>query len=145
MPGQGQGLFHEIQSSGGIVRAFDSELDAETLAEFVNGVRLVYPMENEAMRFFKIPIGDIVVFHDELDLAPPPRLTALAGRLRDFDGIDDTTRRRLSGIATHNDVLLFLVHDPLGWGVHSDERAVVGDGAMQAEIDFGSSTTRDAA
>ena len=62
----------------------------------------------------------------------------------DFDGIDETTRRRLSGIASHNDVLLFLVHDPLGWGVHSDERAVVGDGSMQAEIDFGSKTTRDA-
>lgn len=74
-----------------------------------------------------------IAYHDHLVLV-----------FSDFDGIDDTTRRRLSGIATHNDVLLFLVHDPLGWGVHSDERAVVGDGAMQAEIDFGSSTTRDA-
>lgn len=62
----------------------------------------------------------------------------------DFDGIDDTTHRRLSGIAAHNDLLLFLVHDPLGWGVQSDERAVVGDGTLQAEIDFSSRATRDA-
>jgi hypothetical protein len=62
----------------------------------------------------------------------------------DFDGIDDNTHRQLSGIATHNDVLLFLVHDPSGWGVQSGGRVIVGDGAMQAEIDLGSATTREA-
>ena len=62
----------------------------------------------------------------------------------DFDGIDDTTHRQLSGIAAHNDVLLFLVHDPSGWGVESGGRSVVGDGAMQAEIDLRSSATREA-
>jgi uncharacterized protein (DUF58 family) len=62
----------------------------------------------------------------------------------DFDGIDDTTHRQLSGIATHNDVLLFLVHDPSGWGVETGGRVIVGDGAMQAEIDLGSATTREA-
>ncbi|CEJ14168.1 Peptidyl-tRNA hydrolase [bacterium YEK0313] len=32
----------------------------------------------EAMRFFKIPLGDVVVFHDELDL-PPAKLRVKTG------------------------------------------------------------------
>jgi len=62
----------------------------------------------------------------------------------DFDGIDDMTHRRLSGIAAHNDVLLVLVYDPLADGVESNPRTIIGDGTMQAEIDFGSSSIRDA-
>ena len=62
----------------------------------------------------------------------------------DFDGIDHMTHRRLSGIAAHNDVLLFLVHDPTGWGVETAGREIVGDGAMQAEIDLSSTSTREA-
>ena len=62
----------------------------------------------------------------------------------DFDGIDDMTHRRLSGIAAHNDVLLVLVYAPLADGVESNPRTIIGDGAMQAEVDFGSSSIRDA-
>jgi uncharacterized protein (DUF58 family) len=62
----------------------------------------------------------------------------------DFDGIDELTQRRLSGIAAHNDVILFLVYDPLSERIEPGDRAVVGDGRMQAEIDLGSRTTRDA-
>ena len=62
----------------------------------------------------------------------------------DFDGIDATTHRQLSGIAAHNDVLLFLVHDPSGWGVDTVGREIVGDGRMQAELNLDSSTIRDA-
>jgi uncharacterized protein (DUF58 family) len=62
----------------------------------------------------------------------------------DFDGIDDMTHRRLSGIAAHNDVLLVLVYDPLADGIESSSRTIIGDGAMQAEVDFGSSSIRDA-
>jgi uncharacterized protein (DUF58 family) len=62
----------------------------------------------------------------------------------DFDGIDETTHRRLRGIAAHNDVLLFLVHDPMGRRVEGAERTTVGDGELQAELDLGSATIRDA-
>lgn len=62
----------------------------------------------------------------------------------DFDGIDDMTKRRLSGIATHNDVLLFLVHDPLSDRIEAGERTVVGDSRMQAEVDLGAESTRAA-
>jgi uncharacterized protein (DUF58 family) len=62
----------------------------------------------------------------------------------DFDGIDDMTKRRLSGIAKHNDVLLFLVHDPLSDRIDAGERTVVGDSRMQAEVDLGAESTRAA-
>ena len=62
----------------------------------------------------------------------------------DFDGIDEMTQRHLSGIAMHNDVILFLVYDPMAERPESGERAVIGDGHMQAEIDLGSKSIRDA-
>lgn len=61
----------------------------------------------------------------------------------DFDGIDATTRRRLSSIATHNDVLLFLVYDPISEHIEAGDRAIIGDGDMQAELDLGSASIRD--
>lgn len=62
----------------------------------------------------------------------------------DFDGIDEHTHRHLSGIAAHNDLLLFLVHDPAAVELEPGERAVLGDGQMQAEVDLGSQRARDA-
>ncbi len=68
--------------------------------------------------------------------------------LSDFDGIDETTHRRLGGIAAHNDLLLMLVHDPAAIAVRApgrtDGRVVIGDHAMQAEVDFSSAKTREA-
>lgn len=62
----------------------------------------------------------------------------------DFDGIDEITQRHLSGIATHNDVILFLVYDPISERIEPGERAIIGDSHMQAEIDLGSSSIRAA-
>ena len=62
----------------------------------------------------------------------------------DFDGIDETTHRRLSGIAAHNDLILMLVHDPAALAIDSAQRMVVGDGQLQAEIDLGSRPVREA-
>jgi uncharacterized protein (DUF58 family) len=62
----------------------------------------------------------------------------------DFDGIDETTHRRLSSIAIHNDVVLFLVYDPLSEHIEPGDAAIIGDGQMQAEIDLGSEATRAA-
>jgi len=62
----------------------------------------------------------------------------------DFDGIDAMTRRRLSGLAAHNDVILFLVYDPLADGIESAAPEIIGDGSMQAEVNLSSSSTRGA-
>ena len=64
--------------------------------------------------------------------------------LSDFDGIDETTHRRLSGIAAHNDLVLMLVYDPAAVKLRTNERVVFGDHAMQAEVDLSSTETRDA-
>ena len=57
--------------------------------------------------------------------------------LSDFDGIDDATHRHLSSIAQHNDLVLALVFDPSARTPESSGRGIIGDGVMQAEIDFG--------
>jgi len=61
----------------------------------------------------------------------------------DFDGIDDTTRRRLAGLANHNDVILLVVHDPTARTLDSRERLVLGDADRQAEFDFGTERLRE--
>ena len=62
----------------------------------------------------------------------------------DFDGIDDDTHRHLKSIALHNDLILVLVHDPLAIQLRDRGRAIVGDHALQAELELGSSSTRSA-
>ena len=62
----------------------------------------------------------------------------------DFDGIDETTHRHLSGIAAHNDMLLMLVHDPVARQLEPGEHTVIGDSRMQAALDLGSGRIREA-
>jgi PTH1 family peptidyl-tRNA hydrolase len=45
----------------------------------------------EAMRFFKIPLGDVVVFHDELDLAPAKLRVKLGGGNAGHNGLRSIT------------------------------------------------------
>jgi uncharacterized protein (DUF58 family) len=62
----------------------------------------------------------------------------------DFDGIDELTHRHLSGIARHNDVILMLVYDPLARGLEEGDTTVIGDSAMQAELNLASASMRGA-
>jgi hypothetical protein len=59
----------------------------------------------------------------------------------DFDGIDAMTKRRLGAIAAHNDVLLFLVYDPLSERIQPHRQLIIGDSLAQAEVDLGSKET----
>ncbi len=62
----------------------------------------------------------------------------------DFVGIDDSTQRHLSGIAAHNDLVLFLVTDPMARELSAGGRAVIGDHALQADLDLGSASVHEA-
>ncbi len=62
----------------------------------------------------------------------------------DFVGIDDDTHRHLSGIAAHNDLVLFLVTDPMARELGAAGRAIIGDHALQADLDLGSKDIREA-
>lgn len=61
--------------------------------------------------------------------------------LSDFDVVDDETRRLVSGLARHNDVVLGLVSDPFAEEMPEGLRLVVSDGTLQAEVDTGDRTT----
>jgi uncharacterized protein (DUF58 family) len=62
----------------------------------------------------------------------------------DFDGIDDSTERRLRSLAAHNDVLLSLVYDPQALREFPARRQVVGNALAQAEVDFSAAGVRAA-
>jgi uncharacterized protein (DUF58 family) len=62
----------------------------------------------------------------------------------DMSGVDATTRRRLSGLAAHNDVVILLTHDPAARSLNFSERLVVGAGEQQAEADFSQRSVREA-
>jgi len=64
--------------------------------------------------------------------------------ISDFDEIDARSETLIGGLARHNDVVLFLVSDPVAHGIDADVRLVVSDGLLQAELDTRSGTARQA-
>lgn len=78
----------------------------------------------------------------EGDLNGPLRAAARMARhdhlvivISDFDGIDETTQRILSGIKAHNDVVLAPVHDPMAHEIPENTRMTVSDGRLQVTLD----------
>jgi uncharacterized protein (DUF58 family) len=68
----------------------------------------------------------------------------LVGVISDFSGADEDTRRWLTKIAEHNDVILALVYDPFQLELPERGRMVVGDGQLQVELDVGETKTQRA-
>ncbi|MES2438091.1 MAG: DUF58 domain-containing protein [Verrucomicrobiota bacterium] len=64
--------------------------------------------------------------------------------ITDGIGHDEETRKRLSRIARHNDVLVIIVHDPLEVALPDAGSKVFGAGDLQLEINTGSRPLRDA-
>lgn len=62
--------------------------------------------------------------------------------MSDFEGIDANTRRHVSNMAQHNDVILMHVYDPAALELPSSAKAVLGDARQQAEVDLRSATVR---
>lgn len=60
----------------------------------------------------------------------------------DFDGHDARTRDLMLALATHNDVLSILVHDPFLGQLPGSGQLVVSDGELQVELGFGHAATR---
>ncbi len=63
--------------------------------------------------------------------------------ISDGHGHDEESRRVLTRIAQHNDVLFVFVHDPLETELPDAGPLVFGDGARQLEVDTGSHRLRD--
>jgi uncharacterized protein (DUF58 family) len=62
----------------------------------------------------------------------------------DLSGADDETRRLLTLLSRHNDVLAGLVYDPLQVDLPEKGRMVVTEGELQVELDVGRSRERKA-
>jgi len=63
--------------------------------------------------------------------------------LSDFDGADEETTRLITRLAIHNDVVVFLIHDPISRMLRSDVDLVVSDGRLQAEVRGSQGKVRD--
>ena len=64
--------------------------------------------------------------------------------ISDFHGADDETRRLLTRLSEHNDVLAALLYDPVKVDLPDAGRLVASDGELQLELDSGSSSLRGA-
>ncbi|MEM6696632.1 MAG: DUF58 domain-containing protein, partial [Pseudomonadota bacterium] len=62
----------------------------------------------------------------------------------DFAEIDDTTRRLISGLCQHNDLILGLVSDPYADNLPENVQLVVSDGVLQVAVDTGDKATQSA-
>lgn len=78
------------------------------------------------------PMGLDRVLASVLRIAPRNHLILV---FSDFDVITDLTRKTISGLSRHNDLILGLVSDPMAEELPEGLRLVVSDGQLQAEID----------
>jgi uncharacterized protein (DUF58 family) len=62
--------------------------------------------------------------------------------ISDFDGADDRTTRLVTRMSQHNDVIAVPVYDPSSQDLPTGGRLVVGDGALQIEVDLGKASSR---
>ncbi len=67
---------------------------------------------------------------------------ALVCIVSDFFGADDTTRKRITRLAEHNDVIAGLLYDPVKVDLPAASRLIVSDGDLQLELDARSGGTR---
>ena len=77
-------------------------------------------------------------------VAAEARHDCLVCLVTDGDGIDDDTRRYVTRMSQHNDVLAGFVYDPLEQAMPEAGRLVFSDGARQVEFDSSERRLRDA-
>jgi uncharacterized protein (DUF58 family) len=104
----------------------------ETVARLNNGLHADRAVENQPGKLNS-------VLHSAARLAHHDHLIIV---LSDFSGIDDDTRRYVSNMAQHNDVVLMHIFDPAAVEILYDAKAVLGDAKRQVEVDLGAESVR---
>ncbi len=61
----------------------------------------------------------------------------LVGIISDFSGANDETRRAVTRLAAHNDVIALFIYDPLEAHLPSFGKVIVSQGDLQLEVDTG--------
>ncbi|AXI44730.1 DUF58 domain-containing protein [Sulfitobacter sp. SK012] len=84
------------------------------------------------------PVSINQVLHAVARIAPRNHLLII---LSDFSKIDGKTRKIVSGLSKHNDVVLGLVTDPYAKDLPKGASLVVSDGSLQVAIDMGDQKT----
>jgi hypothetical protein len=66
----------------------------------------------------------------------------LVGLISDFSGVDEETRKAVTRLACHNDVIALFIYDPLEARLPSFGKIIVSQGDLQLEVDTGDAEFR---
>ena len=108
------------------------------------------------MRILQAVVGKNNALRADIDIKPNPAMLNevletvarkaahdyLIAIISDFDGADDETRRIVSRLAQHNDVLAMSIYDPLATDLPDRGRWTVSDGELQIEMDISQTKVR---
>jgi len=126
-----------------------------------NDLELVEVKPHRSRRAVLRILGALVEMNQALsadsEVPPNPGMlnTALEGAVRvakhdhlvtiisDFDGMDEDTRRLMTLLSRHNDIIAVPVFDPLSQEMPASGRLVVTDGTLQLELDTGKGNVRE--
>jgi len=86
-----------------------------------------------------LPLNDVL--HAVARIAPRNHLILV---FSDFAEIDPTTRKLISGLSRHNDLILGLVSDPYADTLPGNAQLFVSDGRLQISVDTADSATHSA-
>jgi uncharacterized protein (DUF58 family) len=115
------------RSRGTAMQIIHAVLEKNHALKLDTGIRANPAMFNEALRHC-----ERLAKHD-----------CLVCIISDGSGNDEGSRRLLTRIAQHNDVLFAFVHDPLETDLPDAGPLVFGDGTQQLEVDTGNRKLRD--
>jgi uncharacterized protein (DUF58 family) len=115
------------RSRATVMRILNAVLEQNHALSITDGQRANDAMFNEALRRC-----ERLAKHD-----------ALVCIISDAAGSDDESKRILTRIAQHNDVLFAFVHDPLEVGLPDAGSLIFGDGSGQIEVNTSSRVLRD--
>ena len=96
-------------------------------------------LRSDAPDVTPLPLNDVL--RSVAKIAPRNHLVLV---FSDFAEIDQTTRKLVSGLSRHNDLILGLVSDPYADEVPGNVQLVVSDGELQIAIDTGDRATHGA-
>lgn len=97
---------------------------------------------NTALAADHMPVASVSLNQPLAAAARIAKTNGLILVFSDFDGMDDTTEKILRNMAQRNDVIVFTVTDPIADNLPEGLDIVVSDGALQAQVTFGSDQTR---
>lgn len=138
-------ILHQGDRIGGIVFTDDQVLEFKPMQsrKSLDGFLSALAAANMALDANTPPVKPMSI-NQPLEMASRiARSGHIIGIFSDFDQIDEHTETLIGGMAAHNDVLMFLVSDPLAHNIGNNLQMVFTDGQLQAIMDTAEGEIRE--